>query len=212
MRWRNGRYLWSIHDLETDTSGDSSIQTLQIVADWSQKFLVNGHPDLGRTGPVCPFTRPSIDRNLFYLACRETEASIEDLAEEVLEYKDWHAELAVSLNEKEKQLLTILVALPFFDPNNSTELDRLQAVLKDDFVTQGLMVGQFHPACEQPGLWNDGFRPLVAPVPLLAIRYMVPFDLPFLVGSPHHLEAYLAQFAPMIPSRVRDDLIKRLAG
>ncbi len=72
------------------------------------------------------------------------------------------------------------------------------------------MVGQFHPRCEQGGLWNEGFRPLRAPIPLLAIRRMVSSDLPFLLDSAGHLLAYLNRFAPNIPSHVRRLLVARI--
>jgi hypothetical protein len=68
------------------------------------------------------------------------------------------------------------------------------------------MIGQFHPKCDQPGLWNDDFRPLRSPIPLLAIRIMVPGDLPFLTGSDVHLAAYFARFAAGIPSELRIQL------
>jgi hypothetical protein len=91
-------------------------------------------------------------------------------------------------------------------------LDALQARLKERFVREGLMVGQFHPQCEQGGLWNTDFRPLRAPIPLLAIRQMVTSDLPFLLGSPAHVSAYLHRFAPGIPTHVRRLLVARITG
>src|SRR5206468_1894821 len=44
----------------------------------------------------------------------------------------------------------------------------------------GLMLGQFHMKNEEPGLHNVNFRPLQSPIPLLAVRFMVMADLPFL--------------------------------
>ena len=82
-------------------------------------------------------------------------------------------------------------------------LDALQARIKPDFVKVGLIVGQFHPRCMEPGLWNSGFRPLQASVPLLVIRHMVSSDFPFLSNTPGFRGAYLKRFAPDIPSSVR---------
>jgi hypothetical protein len=69
-----------------------------------------------------------------------------------------------------------------------------------------------YPRCEQSGLWNEEFRPLRAPVPLLAIRQMVSSDLPFLFDTASHLAAYLDRFAPDIPGHVRRLLVARVAG
>lgn len=57
------------------------------------------------------------------------------------------------------------------------------------------MIGQFHPHCEEPNLWNQDFRPLQVPLPILGMRYMGPFDLPFLVSEQRHVDTYLARFA-----------------
>ena len=62
------------------------------------------------------------------------------------------------------------------------------------------MLGEFHNRTESPGLHNPNFRPLRSPIPLLAIRYMVEVDLPFLVMADdlglriRYLKAYLQLF------------------
>lgn len=48
------------------------------------------------------------------------------------------------------------------------------------FVTRGLMLGELHRFNKSPGLRNPGWYPLRTPFPALAIRPMVPSDLPFL--------------------------------
>ncbi len=55
--------------------------------------------------------------------------------------------------------------------------------------------------------WNEEFRPLRSPIPLLVIRVMVQNDLPFLVESEKHLDAYLSNFAPELPVNLRSRLI-----
>jgi hypothetical protein len=207
MLIRDSLTLWSASEVVTDRSlPDYKRQALVEIARWSQDFLVSGHPDLGRTGPVCPFSKPSMNRGLSFLAYDEVGSDHGETVKTILLYRDWHAEIAAELSEKERQFLTVVILLPSFDHEDPTELNDLQAQLKDEFVTQGLMIGQFHPHCEEPGLWNQNFRPLQAPLPLLAIRYMVPSDLPFLVGKARHVDAYLARFAAGIPVRVRTQL------
>ncbi len=75
----------------------------------------------------------------------------------------------------------ILVILPdVSDEDAPTMVDETHRRLKAQFVESGLMIGRFHPRSEQGGLHNPAFRPLRSPIPLLAIRYMVDSDLPFL--------------------------------
>lgn len=212
MLIRNGLTLWSASEVVAGRSlPDGKRQALVDIARWSQDFLVSDHPELGRTGPVCPFSKPSMNRGLFFLAYAEVGGDTGETVKTILLYRDWHAEIAAELNEKERQFLTVVILLPSFDHEDPTELNDLQAQLKDEFVTQGLMIGQFHPHCEEPGLWNQDFRALQAPLPLLAIRYMVPSDLPFLVGEARHVDAYLARFAAGIPTRVRTQLAELIA-
>jgi hypothetical protein len=112
------------------------------------------------------------------------------------------------LPQASREYLTFVIALPNFDMTSSTKLDELQRQLKDEFVPQGLMIGQFHPQCPQPGLWNPQFRPLQSPIPLLALRRMVASDLPFLVGSCAHASSYLTNFAREIPPHTRNFMLQ----
>lgn len=178
------------------------VDALTEVVRWAREFLVPGHPDLGRSGPVCPYTQASLRRDLFELEVSHGEPELTALR---ARYEEWSAELDLT----ERELLTFLVVLPDADP---CELDALQRKAKDTFVANGLMIGQFHPLCDEPGLWNHDLRPLRSPVPLLAIRRLLPADLPFMFDTKGHLTSYFERFAPSIPARVRGQLVDRLAS
>ncbi|MFF7995009.1 DUF6875 domain-containing protein [Kitasatospora xanthocidica] len=178
------------------------------VLHWARRFLTAAHPDLGRSGPVCPYTQPSLRRGLFHIAVADGDGGNGDLPALVGELRSrYDALLAELAEESDRELLTVLLVLPGLDRADSTALDEAQRKAKDEFVEQGLMIGQFHPVCEEPGLWNRTFRPLRAPVPLLAVRKLLVFDLPFLTGDETHLNHYLARFAPEVPARIRDQLV-----
>jgi len=202
----HGLTLYEPGDLCGETASPD-IADLRQIATWAVEFLSAPNQQLGRRGPVCPYTRPSMDNNCFLLAWAGGEHDVQSIESTVDQYRRWFMEL---LERAREHLLTILVVLPGFDRTDSGPLDELQRRLKDAFVREGLMVGQFHPHCEQSGLWNEDFRPLKAPVPLLAIRRMVGSDLPFLLDSASHLSAYFDRFAPDIPSHVRRLLVARI--
>ncbi|MFJ9606109.1 DUF6875 domain-containing protein [Kitasatospora sp. NPDC101176] len=194
-------------------AADAHPEVAEILA-WSRQFLTTAHPDLGRSGPVCPYTQPSLRRGLFHVAVAAGGAAGDgggtgaDLPALVGELRSWYEQLVGALTEEsDRELLTVLLVLPQLDRADSTVLDELQRKAKDEFVEQGLMIGQFHPVCEEGGLWNRSFRPLRAPVPLLAVRKLLVFDLPFLVDDQAHLAHYLARFAPQVPARIRDQLV-----
>jgi hypothetical protein len=205
----HGLTLYEPGDLRGETASAAIVDLRQITT-WAVEFLNEPNSRLGRRGPVCPYTRLSMDNNCFLLAWAGGEHDVGSVESLVDRYRRWFMELTEQAEPARGRLLTVLVVLPGFDLADSRPLDALQARLKDAFVYEGLMVGQFHPRCAQRGLWNEDFRPLTAPIPLLAIRRMVASDLPFLLGSASQLSAYLDRFAPGIPSHVRRILAARL--
>jgi hypothetical protein len=211
MLQRAGLRLWSTEDVDAGRLEAESAGDLTAITAWARAFLNSGHPDLGRDGPVCPFTRSSMDKQLFYVTHMPPDSPRERILEAVDAYGDWYRDLVAGTAERDRTFVTILIVLPGIDTADSGEIDGLQRSLKDRFVRDGLMIGQFHPACDEPGLWNKSFRPLRAPIPLLAIRTMVAYDLPFLIGSEAHLNGYLAHFAPAIPPNLRALLTAALA-
>jgi hypothetical protein len=74
------------------------------------------------------------------------------------------------------------------------------------------MIGQFYPGCEEPGIRNPVFRPLRSPLALLAIRYMVSSDFPFLAKKTEWIEEYLKKFAPSIPASARNMIAAKFDG
>jgi hypothetical protein len=206
----HGLTLYEPGDLRGEMASPD-ITDLRQIATWAAEFLNAPNRQLGRRGPVCPYTRLSMDNHCFLLAWAGGEHDVQSIESTVDQYRQWFVELLERREGAREYLLTILVVLPGFDRTDSGALDALQGRLKDAFVRENLMVGQFHPRCAQSGLWNEDFRPLKAPIPLLAIRRMVASDLPFLLDSAGHLSAYLNRFAPDIPSHVRRLLVARIA-
>jgi hypothetical protein len=173
---------------------------------WVDTHLSAPHADLGRSGPVCPFTRGASDRDLLWVATVPGPApAVEDIESDLHAFTDLFRELEPT--EGPGALLkAILVTFP--DLEDFSVIDTLQRKLKPEFIAAGLMIGQFYPGCAEPGMWNADFRPLDCPVPLIAIRQMVSSDFVFLNSSGTWVENYLRHFAPAIPSATR----RRLAA
>ncbi len=197
--------------LERGGIPDEDLESVRIAVDWVRAFLTAPHEDLGRRGPVCPYIRQSFDERLLHVTSRpETSCADPGLHEAVCAARLTFADLQRMAPTGRGHLVTILVVLPRIDRSTSSELDELHRALKDEFVAEGLMIGQFHPTCQARGLWNAQFRPLQSPVPLLAIREMTSSDLPFLVGSTDHAEVYFERYAESIPAHTRRFLVEQL--
>ena len=148
---------------------------------WIMDFLCRPNSLLGRKGDVCPFTMQAFSKGLFWLNVQPVHGeTIEEMAAIVNGFLNTFLELEPTSGGN-VQYKTINILFPFMKSDRWIELiDGCQLLLKKQFVQKGLMIGQFHPYCEQGGLHNDDFKPLQAPFPLLAIRNMVPTDYPFL--------------------------------
>jgi hypothetical protein len=202
MQQRGSLALWSFAEVLADRDIPANYRdAFRTVSTWSREFLTNADPALGRDGAVCPFAKASIDRDTFLFTHLESSVQHESLSTAISAYGEWFTELLAACAERDRQYLTMILVL---DANSQGDaIDAIQQALKDRFVRNGLMLGQFHPTCEEPGLWNDSFRPLRSPVPLFAIRLMTRFDMPFLMQTSAQLDSYLAQFAPGIPPYLR---------
>lgn len=174
------------------------------IVQWAEEFLCRSHPQLGREGAVCPYVRKSMVKNLMWIGMyQEKNAQIENVRNIILRYRDWFLDIEPR-DDGEKQQKAILVLFPnILAQEASGIIDKVQADLKPAFVDEGLMIGQFHVMCDEPGLRNPEFRPLRSPIPLIAIRHMVPTDFPFLKHDRRFVAAYLRTCACSIPKKLQ---------
>jgi hypothetical protein len=212
-------FLLSIDDLDHESAMPHAARacttSLRTAAAWARDYLARPHPDLGRGGPVCPYVPTSLNRRLFHLTVcriRPGEDPNAHVATAVAIYRDWFMRLE-PLDSIDAIYKTILILFPDVSSGKAPGvIDVTQARLKPSFVEAGLMLGQFHgrPPVDG-GLWNADFRPLRAPVSLLAIRYMVPADLPFLRGDRRLLDGYQRAFGDNLPPRHQRQLAEERA-
>jgi hypothetical protein len=175
---------------------------LACVLDWVQNFLAKSHPELGRKGPVCPFVPISLDIDTIWMAeITDEDPSLENISQIITGYRDLFLQTEPK-SGPEMMNKAFLVVFPNLGTQGASVVDDVQYRLKRHFVAKGLMLGEFHATNQSPGLRNPEFRPLRSPIPMLAIRYMVDSDLPFLMRADYpaeeraaFLRAYLSRLA-----------------
>ena len=184
-----------LEDLQQD------LPYLMEISEWAKNFLARPHPDLGRSGAVCPFVPKALKSNSIRLAAiRAKHLNPSQVEEIVLAHLDTFLELEPREREAGLNKVILLVFTDIHINDTNILVDGVQQKLKPLFVEQGLMLGEFHNLTESPGLHNPNFRPLRSPIPLLAIRFMVESDIPFLVATDdislriRYLEVYLQRF------------------
>lgn len=178
----------------TELSGvdASDLGVLGEVGRWTADYLCRTHPDLGRTGDVCPYTEVSMREGLLFSAvCHVFDADPRPAMIQVMRQtmKDFESRAPQIGNRV--GLKAMLVLFPSLE---GEWVDDVQETLSLEFVSRFLMIGEFHAECQKPGLHNQAFKPLRSPIPLLAVRNMMLTDLAFLKGSDVKLHYYLQRF------------------
>ncbi|MEH2311793.1 MAG: DUF6875 domain-containing protein [Nostoc sp.] len=180
------------------------------ILEWVKSFLARPHPNLGRSGVVCPFVPHALKSNSIRLAVIRTKDLYPEQIEEIVScYRDIFIEMEVKEEELAINKAFLLIFPDIHIEDTSKLIDGVQQKLKPLFVESGLMIGEFHKRNESPGLHNPNFRPLRSPIPLLAIRFMVEADLPFLQNPAdprlriRYLEAYLKCFGDKFTDETR---------
>jgi len=147
----------------------------------------------------------SMDKGLFYLTVyRGQQIDEAQVYQIVMKYRDWFLDLEPRSGHH-AQFKTILILFPDIATEDAPRIiDGIQIKLKPEYVSRGIMIGEFHPGPPQKsGLWNADFRPLYCPVPLLSIRFMVPTDFAFLKDEQQFVTAYLDRWGQQIPLHLR---------
>lgn len=183
--------LRTMTDARADAASDAAMATL---VGWVESYLMRDHADLGRTGAVCPFTKQASKIDTVRLAISEAGAADEEEA---------FALIRRSFGELEKipckpgmaHFRTVIVGFPnCADAEGIEMLQRVQKRHKFYSLSRFRMIGYMHARNDAPGLWNPDFRPLRAPLPVLAIRHLVEQDAPFAARHPLLMAPYLLKF------------------
>lgn len=158
---------------------------------WIREFICKPNEDIGRSGLVCPFVKLAIDVSQSIFFSMEEIQSGAVLETRILTFLDIFQNLKIAESGFER-FKCIVIVLPGV---SDREMDVIHQNLKPLFVDHLLMLGQFYPNCNEPGLHNADFRPLRSPVPLFVIRHMQITDLPFLFQDERFLKNFCRKFS-----------------
>ncbi|MEU8710247.1 DUF6875 domain-containing protein [Streptomyces sp. NPDC048565] len=180
-------------------------QDVAVLDTWLSDYVSRPRPQLRRKGAVCPFMPAALQADALragfhYEISGKDPDELRDLLEE---------ELARFMRTPAADPLdSLVVVLPDLTEDGYAALDDAHARLKDTAVRGGVMIGQFHPACDERSVRNDGFRVSRSPLPLLAMRHMASHDILFLHELPHWFDAYRERFGDQFAEgRIREPLM-----
>jgi len=167
------------------------------IATWLRTTISRPEPRLGRRGPICPYMPAALDTEAVTLRFHYGKSG----ENRRLLLKVLQRELGLFAHDTPLRedslavdLRSVLVVLPDTTAAGWAVMDDLHGDLKNVAVRSGLMIGQFHPSCDERAVHNSGFAVSRAPLGLFAIRRMAPHDLVFLHQHPVWFAAYQRRF------------------
>ncbi len=186
---------------------------------WIQRFIMQGHPDLGRKGAVCPFAKPSHEeRALLFCAFDAAGMSFDSYIDTLMRMPRLFDQLAKARHEASDLLSLAIFPLGLRDDGYYKFIDCTHAILKPFYMECGLMLGEFHPSSIVRGAHSATFRPMRADVPLFVIRAMALHDILFIDSEStslgmrvHELDCYLRWNTHRLPADEAEHIRARLA-
>jgi len=182
---------------------NAEVHQLRLMNCYMREFLSKSHPLLGRAGPTCPFVPKALKLSSMRVAVLRVGAnpSMDRMCGLVRDFIGVFERLEPQTGPT-KVYKAILLLFPEIQLEDAPRLiDATQAALKAEFVSRGLMLGEFHLANNSRGLHNPNFYPLRTICPTLAIRHMVPQDLVFLTGDQYPPEKRVAFLRSYVSSQ-----------
>lgn len=163
------------------------------LAEWLDYFIKRPHPELGRSGPVCPFVEPAQQAGTVELVAHHWSGP-RNLAEMATLLDDAIRHFKTTPWQSDNTALhALVIAITGLEPPDWWLIDKGHHAAKDA-LAQGLMLGLFHPNCLEPAVHNSGFPVNQAPLPVVVIRNMAFHDILFLHENPTGFGYYRQRF------------------
>lgn len=204
--------------LVTASKGDPSIEAARLGSDftmvheWLREYI-SKPAEVGRNGPVCPFVPPALREYAIEFVFRyDVDATDDDVTRAALldELVEFDA-TATPISKAGSSLASRLIIMPLADREGWRRIDRIYESMKDHAVRAHLMIGQFHPDCDERAIRNDAFPVSRSPLALVAVRRMAPHDVLFLHDRKPWFNHYREKFRTHIErGKIRDALMLEL--
>ncbi|MEU3765290.1 DUF6875 domain-containing protein [Amycolatopsis keratiniphila] len=165
------------------------------LSDWLEDYIKRPHPELGRSGPVCPFVGPAQRAGAVELVAHHWSGprNLEEMSALVADAIQFFR--TAPWQSDNTTLRALVVAVTGLEPSDWRLFDGdTQVVAENAVVAQGLMLGLFHPNCVEPASRNTSFPVNRSPLPVVVIRNMAFHDILFLHSDPTAFGHYLRRF------------------
>lgn len=170
----------------------NDVGALRAVADWTRRFIIQPNPELGRSGPICPFTPVALEYDALWLALEHTRGPtmpemvrcIEAYSRRLLANAPADGDIA-----EYKAIVVIFADLPASEAKAFFEA-LLPPIALPLYETDALVIGPFYEGNEGTAIYNPQFRPFTSPVPALLMRRAVVSDWKFFLNNPEWFDVW----------------------
>jgi biotin carboxylase len=176
----------------------SRLTEAETVFTWVRDYLGESHPGLGRKGPICPFVKLSVAKDLLRVAFHDEVdgSSAAPVREIILNHADAFLARFPS-TRRDRHLAALMIVFPAIRDEQAPLLDDIHNELKTDMMRRGLMVSSVHKNCPRPAISNPDFAVSRAPFTAFAIRSMVVQDIVFVGHNEAAFAVYRARFGSL---------------
>jgi hypothetical protein len=168
---------------------------LRAVADWIRD-VVMPNAELGRPGPVCPFTPVSLQRQVLWLAPEHLgDGGVPRLVELLENAKRRLIDLAPPHGGGSDHGVIVVVLTDVSADRAPALFDgALAQIAVPSFVEDGILFGPFYDGHQGTAIYNTRFHPFQSPVPFVFVRYGVVDDWKFFLASDDMLGHWSRRF------------------
>ena len=190
-----GRRRRNLSDTTCDNSPGTDSETIESCRRWLEDYIARPHPELGRSGDVCPFVRPALKKDkLRLVVCDHVIRPDMAVIRRSLLWEGMALRKRLDPADRDSELNSVVLVFPNLVAGDA-------AVLHDAFMDayqhlnrRGIMLAVFYPGYDKPGLRNREFRLYQSPVPAAALRPMALHDILFVSHDREGFLEYHRQF------------------
>ena len=204
--------LFLLEDLEdanrTRELAESNLDALRAVAEWIKTFVVRPHKDLGRAGPVCPFTREALERNTLWLVPEQiADRSVPEVAELISRYQRLFKN-AQPTDGDDAIYKSFVVVFTDLSADRAKKFlgDVVDHLAVPSYVKDGFVMGPFYEGNEGTAIYNTSFHPFTSPVPFLLVRQAVVSDWKFFLDNEEWLDLWARRYGASGAQALADEL------
>ncbi|MCA0331051.1 MAG: hypothetical protein LCI03_14275 [Actinobacteria bacterium] len=180
------------------------------VLGWIDSFVLQPNDALGRPGHVCPRLAPVVGANrLAMVSLRPPSDGVDAAVESGHAIADLYR--ALFPDTADHKTAALLAVFPDVAPEAAHDfIDGGHKALRMEYVSSGLMLGEFHAASQVGSVRNEELVVMQSPLPMYAVRGLTPHDILFLDRPTEdparriaYLEHYLYYVGPTLAASAR---------